>query len=92
MRDWEPVSGKVDCIWAQAFPYLLQEEKEKIREGWKGSLVYIASAKQLRRAILPHLTMTLVGVKTEPGTVAVAIGALAAQRAKQVLGEPIGYL
>ena len=89
-----PIIGNkvVERIWAQAFPYLPKREKQRTREGWKGALVYIAPTNKLRRATLSHLTLTLVGVETEPGTVPIAIGALAKVHARKVLGEPLGYL
>lgn len=82
----------IEDIWGQAFPYLPESIKQQTREGWKGALVYIAPTNSLRRTLLPHLTLTLVGVETPPGTVAVAIAKLARARAEKVLGEPLGYL
>lgn len=79
-------------IWQQAFPYLPETEKQKIREGWKGSLVYILPAFQFRRTQLRHISLFLTGVETEPGKVAVAIGSLGSYRARKLLGGPIGFL
>ena len=83
---------EVDRIWNQAFAYLPKELKDQTRQNWKGALVYITSTNLLRKTILPHLTLFLVGVDTDPGVIAVAIAPLAEFRARSILGEPLGYL
>jgi len=81
---------EIEKLWSEAFSYLPSEIKEQTRQGWKGALIYRISTNQFRRSQLSYFSLLLGESKL--GIITVAVAPLVGNRARQLFGEPVGYL